>query len=174
MPTKGFFKDVSTVIDTTEFPLATTFNAFYSGYKKQKSMKYEVACGIATGLIVWAPVPGCAGPRADQDLLHVYKIYDKMLPWELYLGDQHYTGEPKSRITYSSDMTARAKHVRAIIEHLNGKIKKRWGALETPWRHGISKHHLMCKICHHISNICFHFKPVHRKPNPRLYDDSYG
>lgn len=56
------------------------------------SLKYELGCAIGTGIIVWAPVPGCEGPRADQDVLHCYKIYDHMLKEELYLADGHYVG----------------------------------------------------------------------------------
>lgn len=72
----NFLQNVTVAIDTT------TFKATYSGYKKKHTLKYEVACAIDTGIIVWAPVPGFFGPYADQDLLRFYKIFNKMDPNE--------------------------------------------------------------------------------------------
>ena len=85
--------------------------ATYSGYKKKHTLKYEIACNITNGIIVWAPVPGALGPSADQDLLMYYKIFDNMLEDEFYLGDGHYLNEPKSRIIFKEDMTDDISHV---------------------------------------------------------------
>lgn len=61
-----------------------------------------------------------------------------MYEWEFYLGDSDYNGEPKS-FEYFRDEDTRCK--RLIIYRVNGRIKKQWGCLERPWKHGTAIHH---------------------------------
>ena len=84
---------------------------------------------------------------------------------EYILGDGHYLGVFKSKLNV---LTQEVQHVRAIIEHVNGKLKN-WNILFAPFRGAIEKHHAVFKICAHITNLQFYYKPVHKIPHPLLY-----
>lgn len=64
-------------IDTTECPVATTLAATYSGYQKDHTLKYELGAQIATGRIVWSPIPSLLGPEADQNVLEFFGVQKK-------------------------------------------------------------------------------------------------
>ena len=117
---------------------------------------------------MWAPIPGLLGPDADQDCYRYFKIFDQMLDDEYILGDGHYVGLPKSKITSLTQLTKEVSHVRAIIEHVNERVKN-WHILHCPYRHNIKSHHVVFKLCVHITNLQMKYAPVHDHPHPSLY-----
>jgi len=127
-----------------------------------------VGCCISTGRIVWAPVPGLMGPDADQDSYYFFKIFEEMGEDEFILGDGHYAGVFKSKLKNLSELTKDVQHVRAIIEHVNGRIKN-WNIMFAPFRGAIEKHHVVFKLCTHITNLQFFYEPVHKTPHHLLY-----
>lgn len=166
----SFFNNVTVAIDCTECPLATQYNYFYSGYKKKKTLKYEIAVSIINAVIVWCPVPGFPGPVAYRDVFLKNKIFNEMNNEELFIGDDHYIGLPKSKIV-DKNMSIIYKdkyvvHIRQIVEHAIGRIKD--FSLTSPWRHELELHYVAFKICAQLTNIKFRFQPLHKEPHPLL------
>jgi len=93
-----FFENTTIIIDTTECKVNTSLAGFYSGYKKEYTIKYEVGIGSVNQKFVWAPIPGLPGPDADQDSYKFYKLAEQIGDNEEILGDGHYVGQNKSVI----------------------------------------------------------------------------
>ncbi len=166
-PAQGRFASVTTVIDTTECPIACGLTATYSGYKKYNSLKYELGVSVASGRFVWAPTPGLLGPDSDTDCFFHFKIWERFLPGEMFLGDGHYSGLPFSFVPSGSELTIEDQHVRAIVEHAIGKLKH-WHCLSVPWHHDLSLHHVAFSVCVNVTNIQFEFQPCHKHPHELL------
>lgn len=135
-------------------------------------MKYEAAISLGTGLFVWCPVPGTRGPTADQTLFHKYGIAGKMDENELFLGDGHYIGLPHSFVQTLHQMkqlNEKVGHVRAIVEHAFSRLKD-FNCLVAPFRHSLCMHHVVFKICIHVTNLKFKYQPLHQLPHRLLWE----
>lgn len=172
VPTSGFWEGTTVVIDTTECPIASTFRATYSGYKRDHTFKYELGVQIASGEIVWAPTPGFLGPEADQNVFGENKIIDLMLPNEKFVGDGHYIGLPHSLIQTPEKMTENVAHVRAIIEHVFGRLKE-FHCLATAWRHNENFHYVAWQVCVHVTNMKLTESPIHEHPHILLLTSGF-
>ena len=94
---------VSVLIDATECPIqrscSTLQHVFYSGKKKQHTIKYEIRVSIQTGLIVW--LSGVMS-GAVHDLTITKNGILKEHPDRLFIGDKEYYGHENIIIPFKS------------------------------------------------------------------------
>lgn len=168
VPFEGIVAGVSLIIDTTECPIRCQLNATYSGYKKDHTFKYEIACQVVTGRICWAPFTTLLGPDSDKDVFYFHKLCDNLKDGEKILGDLHYSGLSHSFIKKKEEMTVDIRNVRGTIEHVIRRLKQGYHCLDHPWRHSLDKHCHAFNVAVHLTNIRFLFEPLHENVNKNL------
>lgn len=159
-PQRGPLAHCTLLIDTTECPVASTSAATYSGYKKNNTFKYEAAVGITSGKFHWAPIPGDTGPTADETVFKKNNITRFLQNNEFILGDGKYKNVSHA-IPHHEETKKIRQQVRSLIENAFGRLKH-FHCLVYPWRHSLEKHHVVFRVCIHITNITIDFKPLRK------------
>jgi hypothetical protein len=136
---------------------------FYSGKKKQHTIKYEIGVSIHTGLIVWLS-GGVSG--AVHDLTIAKDGILKEHPDRLFIGDKGYSGHENIITPFKSPQTEAELQwnkilgaVRVSVEHTFGRIKS-FHCLNTPWRHNILYHPIVFYVITNLVNFDLLFYPI--------------
>ena len=136
---------------------------FYSGKKKQHTLKYEIGISIHTGLIVWLG-GGVSGSTHD---LTIAK--DQLLQThsdKIFIGDKGYVGHEQILTPFKSPKTETEElwnsifsKVRVSVEHVYGRIKI-FQCLNVPWRHNILYHPIVFHVITNLVNFDLIFYPI--------------
>ncbi len=109
---------------------------------KGPGVRYEVACCIKTGHIVWINGPFPCGAFPDIKIFRLV-LKDLLLPNEKVEADNGYRGEPfciRTPTVYETLEDLRKKKVvRARQETVNKRFKQ-WNCLAEVYRHDLTKH----------------------------------
>lgn len=163
--TKSFL--VSIIIDATECsiqrPCKTLQQIFYSGKKKQHTLKYEIGVSTHTGLIVWIG-GGVAGSTHDltiakNELLEVHSD-------RIFIGDKGYVGHERILTPFKTPKNQSEElwnsiigKLRISVEHVFGRIKV-FHCLNVPWRHNILYHPIVFYVIANFVNFDLIFYPI--------------
>ena len=142
---------------------------FYSGYKKQVTLKYEVAISELSGFIVWINSP-FSGPTHDL-IIFCFGLMGKMdmLSQVVALADGAYVGEQDYLVTpprpykhlnpiqkaYYQSLSRR----RILIENFFARLKG-FAAFSNKWRHSKEKHVMCFHVLTQILNVEFLSLPL--------------
>ncbi|GAM22480.1 hypothetical protein SAMD00019534_056550, partial [Acytostelium subglobosum LB1] len=164
---------IALAVDSTFCDLETKDNGFYNGEKKRFGVKYEVACVVRTGEIVWVSGPHGAS-EADVD------IYRQGLKQELMaidkvraVADKGYQGEPDTLITPFKKKQGAihlppmekiyndwVQSIRFIIENIFSSYKL-FNALNRQFRGTVDQHRDIFDVITYIINLDTKFKINH-------------
>ena len=94
VPNRGPFKDCTFVLDCTECPIATPTDdeeslLFHSGKAHRCTIKYELACHISSGRIMWIS-GGVSGAEHDRTVLKEGGLLNQLPDGEKGIADKGY------------------------------------------------------------------------------------
>lgn len=152
-------------VDGTDFRIADPTpvkKVWYSQKFNGPGLRYEIACSLYNGDIVW--INGPYAPRHSPDIsIFRYKLKKMLLPGEQVVCDKGYRGDracctpydAKNRLHFKAMSMARVRH-----ETVNRCLKK-WRVLKDVFRHHRSKHHIAFRAVAVLTQIAFEngYKP---------------
>jgi len=166
------YSTLSLVIDGTECPINRPSNnetqrLYYSGKKKQHTIKYIVGCDINTGKILF--VDGSyPGSYHDMKIATLSQITDKLPSNEYILADKAYIGDQNIIVPFKRNdivmdeqvfINSFINQVRVIIENVYGRMKA-WKCLVMDWRHDLDIHNYAFKFICGAINLDFKYHPI--------------
>jgi len=166
------YSTLSLVIDGTECPINRPSNnetqrLYYSGKKKQHTIKYIVGCDINTGKILF--VDGSyPGSYHDMKIATLSQITDKLPSNEFILADKAYIGDQNIIVPFKRNdivmdeqvfINSFINQVRVIIENVYGRMKA-WKCLVMDWRHDLDIHNYAFKFICGAINLDFKYHPI--------------
>jgi len=156
--------------DATECPIERPVDnnlrrLFYSGKKKDFTLKYEITVCISDGIIFWER-GGLPGKVHDLRLFRHYGLADQLEPWEFLMADSGYQGEETMIIPFKRDLDEEKEDVnfqiggiRVLVERVFRQIKV-FRCLQVPWRHYIYLHPIVFNIACQVTNIKHRYFPI--------------
>jgi len=163
---------VNMTLDGIECPIHrpldnATQQQYYSGKKKQHTIKYEIGIQLTSGKIVWM-AGGDPGSVHDLEVSRACGVIGKLLPGEMILADKAYIGEdcflhPFKPATTEEEQAFNStiSSIRETVEHTIGRIKL-FQFTQHKWRHHLDLHIIAFKVLCHVLNIELEFHPVHK------------
>jgi hypothetical protein len=139
---------------------------FYTGWKKQHGLKYEIGVCIQTRQPCWVS-DAFSAKDADSVVVRSSGLLDHLLPGELVLADKGYVGAAPqvmapfrpARNAAQEEFNHAIKTHRYIIENLIGRIKV-FGFASQRWRHNILLHEMCFKTVAHLVALDIRFRPL--------------